>query len=91
MQDIVFNYLNRHYEIKTSDLGYDGVYRINDDINTMPPISEKKLLDELNSVFNLSKSEIKETINEWSKTTKKDVNLEFYWTPIGELLKKIIK
>ena len=82
MKKYVRLYLDRYYEIDTSQLGNDGIYEKLDTREFRKPIYGNKLLERLNHIFSLSAELLTEMVNEWAKEIKPDVDLEFYWADL---------
>ena len=83
MKKYVRLYLDRYYEIDTSELGNDGIYEKLDTREFRTPIYKTILVKRLNLIFSLSEELLTEIVNEWGKEIKPDVDLEFYWTPLA--------
>lgn len=77
--EFIFKYMNIQYDILTSQIGNDGIYRKNSDVIFEPPINGDKLVIELVTIFNYDKELIKNAINDWAKSIKHDVDLRFFW------------
>ena len=86
MEKLIHKYLTRDYEIRTSDIGNDGIYWIHDPRRHKAPINHEKLLKELNTVFTVSDVESIEHITKWAISIKQDVDLEFYWKEVEDFL-----
>jgi hypothetical protein len=86
MEILIHNYLSRHYEIKTSDAGNDGIYYKEDLRRHKAPFYGEKLVKELVLVFDINKNEILIFINTWAKSINSAVDLEFYWKTQEEFL-----
>jgi hypothetical protein len=86
MENIVKTYLKNNYYINTSQIGNDGIYKINDDPLENGPMYGEKLLDELIAIFHLDKIILKEYVNNWAISTKENVDLTFYWKTIEEII-----
>jgi hypothetical protein len=80
-------YLSTYYYIKTSEVGNDGIYYVNDDRRIPTPHSGSKLIKEIVTVFGLEDIDdsVKIIINAWAATIKPDVDLEFYWKTTEDL------
>ena len=83
MKKYVQLYLSRHYEIETSELGNDGIYEKSDTRVFRAPISNNRLLNRLSLIFSLSDEYLTELVNEWAKTIKNDIDLEFFWSDLS--------
>ena len=81
MNLFIQQYLSTYYYIKTSEVGNDGIYYVNDDRRIPTPHSGSKLIKEIVTVFGLEDVDdsVKIIINDWAATIKPDVDLEFYW------------
>ena len=86
MENIVKTYLKNNYYINTSQIGNDGIYKINDNPLENGPMYGEKLLDELITIFHLDKTILKKYVNEWAESKKEDVDLTFYWKTIEEII-----
>ena len=87
MEKFVQQYLSTYYYIKTSEIGNDGIYYVNDDRRIPTPHSGSKLIKEIVTVFGLEDVDdnVKIIINNWALTIKPDVDLEFYWKMSDDL------
>ena len=87
MEKYVQQYLSSYYYIKTSEVGNDGIYYVNDDRRIPTPHSGSKLIKEIVTVFGLEDIDdsVKIFINAWAATIKPDVDLEFYWKTMEDL------
>ena len=87
MEKFVQQYLSTYYYVKTSEIGNDGIYYVNDDRRIPTPHNGGKLLTEIVTVFGLEDVDgnIKIIINDWAATIKPDVDLEFYWKTMEDL------
>jgi hypothetical protein len=92
MKKYVLSHLTKHYEIDTSQLGNDGIYEKSDTREYRAPIDNYHLLKRLNQIFGLSKEYLKELVNEWAKTIKNDIDLEFFWSDLVDfsVVRKVI-
>ena len=92
MKKYVLSHLTKHYEIDTSQLGNDGIYEKSDTREYRAPIDNYHLLKRLNQIFGLSKEYLKELVNEWAKTIKNDIDLEFFWSDLVDFraVRKVI-
>ena len=86
METYVQSYLSRHFYIKTSDVGNDGIYKKDDTRKFPAPYHNIHLLNELEVVFSLSQEILREYTDIWAIKQKPDVNLEFYWSQLFSLL-----
>jgi len=94
MEKFIHNYLTETYQLILSEIPkytvfrFDGdaLYKINDDSKYRSFESPNLLLSELNTIFFLSKEELKPIVLSWAKTLKEDVNLDRYWEYIDSLL-----
>jgi hypothetical protein len=89
MEKFVQLYLTNNYEIGTSEVGNDGIYSIEDKREIRAPIYGDKLVAEVVTVFSIDSDECKELINKWAITIKPDINLEFYWATVENILEGI--
>lgn len=79
MLSIVQSYLSKHFELKTSDVGNDGIYFLCDIRIDKAPFYHTKLIKEISTIFGLPEDETITYINAWAHSINKKVNLEFYW------------
>lgn len=86
MELFVHKYLSRHYEIKTSVAGNDGIYAKEDTRSLKAPYNGFKLLNELASIFGITKEISKGYVIKWTIGIKPDIDLDFYWMPYGEMI-----
>jgi len=86
MESIVHSYLSEHFEIKTSDVGNDGIYLKKDTRRDRAPYYHIIFLREVATIFGLDVKTIKKYTNAWSIVHKNDVNLRFYWLDPKDLL-----
>jgi len=80
MECLIQLYLSRNYEIKTSEVGNDGIYLISDIRKHRAPIYRNALLDDLWVVFMLDKPKLQRYINKWANQLDPSVDLVFYWS-----------
>ena len=85
MQNYIQQYLSDYYYIKTSELGNDGIYYINDDRRIPTPFNGSKLIKEIVTIFGLEEDDVKSYIESWAVSIKPDVDLEFYWKTMEDL------
>jgi len=86
MENILHSYLSKLYEIRTSDVGNDGIYLITDNNRIRydkywfrsPPYSWGKLIKELVVIFSLDEVTLEKIVDKWSLNQKISVNLTFY-------------
>jgi hypothetical protein len=74
------SYLSSLYYISTSDVGNDGVYRLDDDRNFKSPVYGEVFLKELVDIFAYDEDYTKSIVNEWALKQKSNVDLTFFWT-----------
>lgn len=94
MEKFIHNYLSQTYVLDLHEITrytvfkFDGdaLYKIDDESKFRSFESPNILLSELNTIFLLSKEELKPIILSWAKTLKEDVNLDRYWEYIDSLL-----
>jgi hypothetical protein len=86
MDMIIYTYLDSIYEIKTSDMGNDGIYPKINLFKHKAPIDKDDLLKELNFIFKISDDTSKKIIDIWSLNHKKDIDLDFYWKSIEDFI-----
>jgi hypothetical protein len=85
MERLVKSYLDNNYYVDTSQVGNDGIYRLNDNAIHKCPLYGDKLLSELVTIFLLPEKELKKYVDEWAKNKKKDCNFAFYWKTLREI------
>lgn len=85
MQNYIQQYLSDYYYIKTSEVGNDGIYFINDDRRIPTPFNGSKLIKEIVTIFGLQEDDVKSYIETWAVSIKPDVDLEFYWKTMEDL------
>jgi len=85
MQSYIQQYLSEYYYIKTSDVGNDGIYFINDDRRIPTPFNGSKLIKEIVTIFGLKEDDVKSYIESWAVSIKPDIDLEFYWKTMDDL------
>ena len=86
MEKLVQQYLFEYYYIDTSEIGNDGIYYKLNENKWKSPHNYSLLLKEINTVFGIEEDLIKLIINDWAVSEKPDVDLEFYWTTIENLI-----
>ena len=89
MLNHIQSYLSSLYYISTSDVGNDGVYRLNDDRNFKSPVYGEVFLKEIVDIFGYDEDYIKSIVNEWALKQKSDVDLTFFWTTKEHLFEGI--
>ena len=85
MQNYIQQYLSDYYYIKTSEVGNDGIYYINDDRRIPTPFNGSKLIKEIVTIFGLQEDDVKPYIESWAVSIKPDIDLEFYWKTMDDL------
>jgi hypothetical protein len=85
MQSYIQQYLSDYYYVKTSEVGNDGIYFINDDRRIPTPFNGSKLIKEIVTIFGLKEDEVKSYIESWAVSIKPDIDLEFYWKTMDDL------
>jgi hypothetical protein len=86
MEKLVQQYLFEYYYIDTSEIGNDGIYYKLNQNKWKSPHNYSLLLKEINTVFGIEEVLIKLIINDWAVSEKQDVDLEFYWTTLEDLI-----
>lgn len=86
MEKLVQQYLFEYYYIDTSEIGNDGIYYKLNQNKWKSPHSYNLLLKEIETVFGIEEVLIKLIINDWAVSEKPDVDLEFYWTTMEDLI-----
>jgi len=79
MIKFVQGYLNEYYNIETSEVGNDGIYRKLDNNLWKIPFNSVTLISELSKIFFLNDKLLRELIITWATSNKADIDLEFYW------------
>lgn len=79
MQNYIQQYLSDYYYVKTSEVGNDGIYSINEDRRIPTPFNGSKLIKEIVTIFGLQEDDVKPYIETWAVSIKPDIDLEFYW------------
>ena len=85
MQNYIQQYLSDYYYVKTSEVGNDGIYYINDDRRIPTPFNGSKLIKEIVTIFGLQEDDVKPYIESWAVSIKPDIDLEFYWKTMDDL------
>ena len=85
MQTYIQQYLSDYYYIKTSEVGNDGIYFINDDRRIPTPFNGSKLINEIVTIFCVNEDDVKTYIETWAVSIKPDIDLEFYWKTMEDL------
>ena len=83
------SYLSSLYYISTSDVGNDGVYRLDDDRNFKSPVYGEVFLKEIVDIFAYDEDYTKSIVNEWAVKQKADVDLTFFWSTKEQLFGSI--
>lgn len=86
MEKLVQQYLFEYYYIDTSEIGNDGIYYKLNQNKWKSPHNYSLLLKEIEKVFGIEEVLIKLIINDWAVLEKPDVDLEFYWTTLEDLI-----
>jgi len=87
MESLVHSYLSKHFEIKTSDAGNDGIYLKSNTRRDRAPYYHITFLRDIAKIFGMDDVKIiKSYTNSWSISIKEDVNLKFYWANPEDLL-----
>lgn len=86
MEKLVQQYLFEYYYIDTSEIGNDGIYYKLNQNKWKSPHNYSLLLKEIETVFGIEEVLIKLIINDWAVLEKPDVDLEFYWTTLADLI-----
>jgi hypothetical protein len=83
------SYLSSLYYISTSDVGNDGVYRLDDDRKFKSPVYGEVFLKEIVDIFGYDEDYTKSIVNEWALKQKSDVDLTFFWTTKEQLFEGV--
>lgn len=86
MEIFIHNYLTRHYELATSDVGNDGIYSKEDTRRHRAPYNGSKLLKELSTIFGVFSLDAQSYTNRWAWSNGKKADLEFYWRQADEFM-----
>lgn len=90
----IHSYLSSLYHISTSEVGNDGVYKLNDDRNFKSSVYGDIFLKEIIDIFGYDEDYSKNIVNEWALKQKSDVDLRYFWTtkePIFDSVLPIIQ
>jgi hypothetical protein len=79
MEKYIFEYLTKNYKIETSSVGNYGIYQIHTNNFYPAPFNGDKLVNEVITVFGISKDEAHGYIRHWSQSICPGCNLDFYW------------
>lgn len=79
MEDYIYNYLTENFNVETSQVGNDGIYRLDDKNTHKTPIDGDKLVAEIIAIFGLEVEEVLLFVHIWSCKIKNDIDLDFYW------------
>ena len=88
MEKLVQQYLFEYYYIDTSEIGNDGIYYKLNENKWKSVHNGDKLINEIVTVFGLEDIDdsVKIIINDWAATIKPDIDLEFYWKTMEDLI-----
>lgn len=84
MEKIIFAYLNQNYYLKESQVGNDGIYKIDTVQRVLTPTNGEALIKELHEIFSLSEDKTFIALNDWALEQKATANLLFYWKTNSE-------
>lgn len=79
MEEYLYEYLTQNYYIKTSGIGNDGIYKINDTRRIETPMNGDKLVTEIITIFGVEKEEVSLYVYKWASNIKHDIDLDYYW------------
>ena len=79
MEKYVQAYLNKNFEILTSEVGNGGVYLIGDTSPYPRPVYSPKLIKELVLLFSINEVNARLYVDNWACIIQPDVDLTFYW------------
>ena len=79
MEKYVQAYLNKNFEILTSEVGNGGVYLIGDTSSYPKPVYSPKLIKELVLLFSINEVNAKLYVDNWASNVRPEVDLTFYW------------
>jgi len=85
MEKYIQQYLSDYFYIKTSEVGFDGIYYKLDDRRFPTPFNGSKLIKEIVTIFCVNEHDVKTIIHFWSLSIKPNVDLEFYWKTTEDL------
>ena len=91
MEKHIHKYLSSQYFIKTSNVGNDGIYTINDTKLYPFPVYGSKLIKELILLFYVDELTLTNYINSWAVSQKPDVNLDWFWDQKESLIPMAMK
>ena len=86
MEKIIFAYLSQNYYIKESQIGNDGIYKIDTTQKVLTPTNGEALIKELHEIFSLDEVQTFIIINDWALEQKVTTNLFFYWKSNTDIL-----
>ena len=86
MEKFIHSYLSNTYYIETSDVGNDGIYEKADTRRWKAPINGDRLLKELVLIFYIDEVQLKNHVEDWAKTIKSDVDLDWFWKQFESLM-----
>jgi hypothetical protein len=86
MEKIIFAYLSQNYFIKESQVGNDGIYKIEHAQRVTTPTNGEALIKELHEIFSLDEDQIFIAINDWCLEQKPTTNLLFFWKTNSEIV-----
>jgi hypothetical protein len=89
MEKFIYKYLTENFYVSTSEVGNDGIYKVEDARRHKTPIYGDKLVKEIVTVFGLDNEESKNIINIWAKEQKPDIDLIFYWATEEDIFDSI--
>lgn len=86
MEKIIFAYLTQNYYLKESQVGNDGIYKIDTVQKVLTPTNGEALIKELHEIFSLSEDKTFIALNDWALEQKATANLFFYWKTNSEVV-----
>lgn len=85
MEEIIFAYLSQNYCVQESQIGNDGIYKIEHTQRVAVPTNGELLIKEIHEIFSLNESRTFILINDWCLEQKPTSNLLFYWKTNSEI------
>jgi len=86
MEKYIQEYLSTYYKIDYSQLGNAGIYDINKNPKQRAPNRSNEVIKEISQVFFISEENAKNQIIIWATLVDPDVDLEFYWKEVIDII-----
>lgn len=86
MEKIIFAYLSHNYCVQESQVGNDGIYKIEHAQRVATPTNGEELIKELHEIFSLNEPRTFILVNDWCLEQKATANLLFYWKTNSEIM-----